>query len=1264
MAQHVEVDDFSPAVLNKSQTKIRQYNPPAIQQGEQASLISIDQVASSSGPMTPRFIFKGTVNNAVYVQDSLTFTNLINGSSLNSVSVDDGGQFYVSVGLSPVISRMFRSLDRLLTIRSAMYEMRFGNDDAGLAFDFITGKIFKIPFTIWDVNGTPNNPEDDEEMLIQIYNGNFSSPGDCWGIRTDAVSPWTNNPAHESDWIYFNYYETGSSPELLQQQYNQQELTGLIDSRFHDIMINYTQTEVLARITINSLDQNPLTTLNNLNGLARPRAGTIIRWNFYVPLDFINEKLYTAAGENFVFKPKVRGIPKPTITTVQLPNGMTFNNVNSELTWVADTTQSGFQDIILQANNEQGSVQNTYKIWVDRYTWNSADHNNNNVLCSVFNNGDVGHTSPSGYYTDLLGSGFSYFGLNALTRTTGSLTIAISDTQISGVIDQNKMEHSYATGTMVNSVQSLIPYFSQSFQSEFSDVRAEYPVGVKVLQCSYSKSTSPDNNYIIIDYNIKNTNSITLNGLYVGLNLDFDVGGSGLNLVGYDAERQLSYIYNADGVSNSNFYGQALLNKPVSGHSVQWEEFGFSAMQALVTVPTDTNDYRSFLSSGPYSVPAGKSIRVTYALAAGLNLSDLQATIDAARAVNLNRKPMLANQIPDVNLIMGSDFVRNLTATPPVFEDLDQNTLSFSAQSSNTGAAQASVTASVLTVHPLGQGSAIITVQANDNNGGITSTTFNVAVGMAPLVTTETATNITPVSAQFNSTVNPAGLECRVFFEYGLTTSYGDTAWALQNPVSGTSDVTPYAVVYNLESNTQYHYRAGIQSSLGTDTATDGSFFTEAYPANVTINRTYNFPLKSDPGEYIPQDYRIIGLPGRAEQNMASFLGGTQGEDWQMYWDNGGVSNFMVRYDGSGAFTLTPGKAFWIVHKGNWNLDYVFLSATLNSNEEVEIPLENGWNLITNPFPQNMTWTSIQSLNGISDPIWSYQGGSGFQQVSIFASFQGYYYFNAGNAPLLRIPYRELFINPIPKSTITWQGRIRLETAVTTDAACWFGVSTLAERNLDKLDYRKPRAIGDLPVIYFLRTEWDKNYSTFGSDIRPEIEKVETWPLEVYIPVIQEEASLTIEEISSVPSALEVYLLDRELLKYQNMRDNPRYDFKAVKKISCFELVIGKKEAVLAEIDHMVPVKFDLGQNFPNPFNPTTTIPVSIPSTAQATLVIYTMLGQEVITLFNGKLEVGRHYLVWDGNGNDRQRMSSGIYLYRLTTDKGVNLTGKMVMVK
>jgi hypothetical protein len=80
-----------------------------------------------------------------------------------------------------------------------------------------------------------------------------------------------------------------------------------------------------------------------------------------------------------------------------------------------------------------------------------------------------------------------------------------------------------------------------------------------------------------------------------------------------------------------------------------------------------------------------------------------------------------------------------------------------------------------------------------------------------------------------------------------------------------------------------------------------------------------------------------------------------------------------------------------------------------------------------------------------------------------------------------------------------------------------------------------------------------------------------------------------------------------------------------------------------------VPTTYGLMENYPNPFNPTTTIQYALPENAQVTLRVYTTLGQEVITLADGAQEAGYHSYRWDGRSQGGVSLASGIYLYRLT---------------
>ena len=79
------------------------------------------------------------------------------------------------------------------------------------------------------------------------------------------------------------------------------------------------------------------------------------------------------------------------------------------------------------------------------------------------------------------------------------------------------------------------------------------------------------------------------------------------------------------------------------------------------------------------------------------------------------------------------------------------------------------------------------------------------------------------------------------------------------------------------------------------------------------------------------------------------------------------------------------------------------------------------------------------------------------------------------------------------------------------------------------------------------------------------------------------------------------------------------------------------------------PSTFALGANYPNPFNPATTIPFAVPAEAgDVDLTIYNTLGQSVRQVWNGPLAAGEHRLAWDGRDAQSQPVATGVYLYRL----------------
>ncbi len=94
-----------------------------------------------------------------------------------------------------------------------------------------------------------------------------------------------------------------------------------------------------------------------------------------------------------------------------------------------------------------------------------------------------------------------------------------------------------------------------------------------------------------------------------------------------------------------------------------------------------------------------------------------------------------------------------------------------------------------------------------------------------------------------------------------------------------------------------------------------------------------------------------------------------------------------------------------------------------------------------------------------------------------------------------------------------------------------------------------------------------------------------------------------------------------------------------------------------------LPNAFQLENNFPNPFNPATTIEYSLRNQADVKLSIFNMLGQKVRDLVNESQAAGTHRVIWDGTDASGAAVSTGVYLYRMQVGDLAE-TKKMVLIK
>jgi hypothetical protein len=104
-------------------------------------------------------------------------------------------------------------------------------------------------------------------------------------------------------------------------------------------------------------------------------------------------------------------------------------------------------------------------------------------------------------------------------------------------------------------------------------------------------------------------------------------------------------------------------------------------------------------------------------------------------------------------------------------------------------------------------------------------------------------------------------------------------------------------------------------------------------------------------------------------------------------------------------------------------------------------------------------------------------------------------------------------------------------------------------------------------------------------------------------------------------------------------------------------------ELMNSEDEQDIPKKFELSQNFPNPFNPLTVILYSLPKFTNVSLKIFDIHGREIQTLVETNQSPGNKSVAWMGLNNHNQKVPSGLYFYQLKTPE-FSKSFKMVFMK
>ncbi len=162
--------------------------------------------------------------------------------------------------------------------------------------------------------------------------------------------------------------------------------------------------------------------------------------------------------------------------------------------------------------------------------------------------------------------------------------------------------------------------------------------------------------------------------------------------------------------------------------------------------------------------------------------------------------------------------------------------------------------------------------------------------------------------------------------------------------------------------------------------------------------------------------------------------------------------------------------------------------------------------------------------------------------------------------------------------------------------------------------------------------------------------EVHTEILQMFMPAKSES---TYNVIVNVPEGTETGTVDTICVWMREVGNPPNQEY------SCFTMTYTGGTGIDGSLE-----RAKLEQNTPNPFNPKTEIAFTVPLATEVSLVIYDVAGRLVRSLVTDEpMDLGEHVRTWDGLDDGGNRVSSGVYFYRLATDETESIK-KMVLLK
>jgi hypothetical protein len=514
----------------------------------------------------------------------------------------------------------------------------------------------------------------------------------------------------------------------------------------------------------------------------------------------------------------------------------------------------------------------------------------------------------------------------------------------------------------------------------------------------------------------------------------------------------------------------------------------------------------------------------------------------------------------------------------------------------------------------------------------------------------------------------------------------GEAQW--QAPID-MSTLNTYQIASSFVTSVGVEYYVYAQDVAGNETykPSTGYYSSSVTIPNPGLSSTDRWPTGIPNGSAV-SSYQLISFPGQAANASpndilitSSALPAYDNTVWR-FFEYGGGSAWN---EFASISSIAPGVGYFLIVKDPALNLSTGQTMSVQSDQDYTINLSSGdWTMFGNPFDFTIPLANViidDSTSLAGDPnFYTYDGSNGWVATSSLEPWHGYIYKSASADKIYIKPRKSDggFAKQMAENVVLleneWLIDISARNGLGVDKLNKVGVLTTANDEYDALDAFEPPMLPGGISLRIDNRDWAQNGDTYTTDIRSIKEDGEFWDMEVAAQDDRHNVYLSFENIPDIPAEFDVFAIDVTLGIAQDLRWNSvyRYAVSNPEAIHNIRFIAGTREFVRANNAgvELYPDRFSISQNFPNPFNPQTSILVTLEDMATVDLIVYNLLGEEVFRIADNALyPAGYHNFIWKGLNRDGKRVASGVYFYttrirNLSGKSILNQTNKMIMVK